>query len=143
MQANVVRVKRSQAQYFRRLALREARSTGREIQAYLVGHVVSPTLTVVDEFCYPKNYAFQTANEVRWYQDEYEKVKHAAEVGGKRIVGDAHSHPDWDSVLSPTDYKSHIEEGYRIAGICSVMNGRTRLRFWIAESALPLEVQYV
>lgn len=143
MQANIVRVKRSQAAYFRKLALREAKNTGKEMQAYLVGHVVSPTLTVVDEFHYTKKYAVQTTGEVRWYHDDYEVVKNAAEANGKRIVGDAHSHPNWDAVLSPTDYRSHIEEGYRIAGICSIQNGRTRLRFWVAESALPLKIEYV
>jgi len=134
-----VRVHRGQAAYFRRLA----RASSKEIQAYLVGHVVSPQLTVVDEFHYPKKYYVQTACEVRWFDEDYQAVKKAAEKRGKRIVGDCHSHPDWDAVLSPTDYRSHIEEGYRIAGICSIKHGRTRLRFWIAESALPLRIEYV
>jgi len=138
-----VRVKRGQAAYFRKLALKEAKKSGKEIQAYMIGHVVSPTLTVVDEFRYPKQYASQTTQVVQWYQDEYEQVEKAAEAAGKRVVGDAHSHPNWDAVLSPTDYQSHIKEGFRIAGICSIQNGRTRLRFWVAESALPLKIEYV
>jgi len=143
MQANLVRVKRSQAAYFRRLALREARATGKEIQAYLVGHVVSPNLTVIEEFHYPKKYYTQTTGEVSWFADEYNVVKLAAEAKGRRIVGDAHSHNEWDAVLSPVDYRSHIEEGFRIAGICSINKGRTRLRFWVAESALPLKIEYI
>lgn len=143
MQANIVRVKRGQAAYFRKLALREAEKSGREIQAYLVGHVVSPQLVVVDEFHYTKKYAEQTTGLVRWYDDDYQVVKKRAEAQSKRIVGDAHSHPNWDAVLSPVDYKSHIEEGFRIAGICSIDKGRTRLRFWVAESALPLKIEYV
>ena len=143
MQANVVRVNRNQAAYFRRLALAEAKKSGKEVQAYLIGHVVSPTLTVVEEFCYTRKYALQTTGEVQWFNDDYEVVKKRAADTSKRIVGDAHSHPDWDAVLSPTDYRSHIEEGYRIAGICSIQNGRTRLRFWVAESALPLKIEYV
>lgn len=134
-----VRVHEGQAAYFRRLA----RRTDKEIQAFLVGHVVSPQLTVVDEFHHPKAYAVQTPCEVRWYDDEYQAVKKSAESRGKKIVGDVHSHPNWDAVLSPVDYRSHIEEGYRVAGICSVHSGRTRLRFWIAESALPLKIEYV
>lgn len=143
MQANIVRVKRGQAAYFRKLALREAAKSGIEIQAYLVGHVVSPTLTIVEEFHYPNAYHTQTTEEVAWFWDEYEKVKAAAEAKGKRIVGDAHSHPNWDAVLSPKDYASHLQDGYRIAGICSIDKGRTRLRFWVAESALPLKIEYV
>lgn len=134
-----VRVHKGQAAYFRRLA----RATKLEIQAYLVGHVVSPSLTVVDEFHYPKKYYSQTTCEVRWFDEDYQVVKKSAEARGKRVVGDCHSHNNWDAVLSPTDYRSHIEEGYRIAGICSIHEGRTRLRFWIAESALPCSVEYV
>jgi proteasome lid subunit RPN8/RPN11 len=143
MQSNIVRVRKTQADYFRRIALREVRKSGREVQAYLIGQVVSPNLTVIDEFRFPKKYAVQTTGEVQWFADEYEVVQRAAEASGKRIVGDAHSHPAWDSVLSPSDYKAHIKEGHRIAGICSVQNGRTRLRFWVVESALPLSVEYV
>jgi proteasome lid subunit RPN8/RPN11 len=140
---STVRVKKTQAAYFRKLALAEAKKSGREIQAYMVGHVVSPTLTVVDEFHYPKKYATQTTQAVKWYQDEYEAVEKSALARDKRVVGDAHSHPFWDAVLSPTDYQSCIKEGYRIAAICSIQNGRTRLRFWIVESALPLKIEYV
>ena len=140
---STVRVKKGQARYFRKLAREEAKKSGREVQAYMIGHVVSPTLTVVDEFRYPKQYAAQTTHVVQWYQDEYDAVEKAAEAAGKRVVGDVHSHPAWDSVLSKTDYESHIKEGHRIAGICSIQNGRTRLRFWIAESALPLKIEYM
>jgi proteasome lid subunit RPN8/RPN11 len=97
----------------------------------------------VDEFHYTKKYFSQSACEVRWFDDAYQEVKQAAESRGKSIVGDCHSHPEWDAVLSPTDYREHIKAGYRIAGVCSVKNGRTRLRFWVAESALPLRVEYV
>jgi proteasome lid subunit RPN8/RPN11 len=140
---SIVRINRSQAAYFRKLALAEARKSGKEIQAYLVGHVVSPQLVVVDSFHYTKKYADQTACFVRWYDAEYQVVKAAAEAAGKHIIGDAHSHPAWDAVMSPTDYVSLIQEGFRIAGICSTQKGRTRLRFWVAESALPLKIEYV
>ena len=136
----LVRVNKNQAAYFR---MKARTASGLEIQAYLVGYVVSPTLTVIEEFHYPKKYAVQTTGEVRWWLDEYALLKASAEAQGKRIVGDCHSHPDWDAVLSPSDYKSHIADGHRITGLCSVMNGKTRLRFWIAESALPVTIEYV
>lgn len=140
---STVRVKRGQAAYFRKLALREAKKSGKEIQAYLVGHVVSPTLTVIDSIHYTKKYAEQTTACVRWYDEDYQVVKKAAEKAAKHIIGDVHSHPNWDSVMSPTDYCAHIQEGFRIAGICSIQNGRTRLRFWVAESSLSLKIEYV
>lgn len=133
-----VRVRKAQLDYFRA----KARDTNLEIQAYLIGEVVSPLLTVVEEFAYPKEYALQKPNEVCWYQHEYEEVKRSAEERGKRIVGDIHSHPNWDAVMSPTDYKAHIEEGYRVCGLCSTMGRKTRVRFWVAESALPCEIEY-
>lgn len=134
-----VRVNRHAAAYFRKLA----RESSKEILAVLVGTVVSPDLTIVDEFHYPDEYAKSTPCEVKWYEHEYQAVKKSAEERGKRIVGDVHSHPEWDAVLSPTDYKAHIEEGYRVAGICAVQGRKTRLRFWIAESALPVKIEYV
>lgn len=133
-----VRIKKSQLDYFRS----KARATNLEIQALLIGEVVSPELTVIESFAYPLHYAEQKPNAVRWYQDEYDAVKRSAERRGKRIVGDIHSHPNWDAVLSPSDYQSHIEEGMRVCGICSTMNRKTRVRFWIAESALPCEVEW-
>lgn len=133
-----VRVHKGQLNYFRA----KARETNCEIQAYLIGEVVSPDLTVVDEFAYPVEYAVQKPNQVRWFQDEYERVKRSAEERGKRVVGDIHSHPNWDAVMSPTDYKSHIEEGYRICGLCSTIDRKTRIRFWVAESALPCAIEY-
>lgn len=138
-----VRVKKSQLDRFRKLA----RQTDKEIQAFLVGRVVSPELTVVEWFAYAKRYAKQSSSEVSWYMEDYEAVKKIAENDNSRIVGDVHSHPEWDSVMSSTDAKSHVQDGHRICGICSVTTGkngkrRTRVRFWIMESALPLDIEY-
>lgn len=133
-----IRVNKSALDYFRK----KARDTNLEIQAYLIGEVVSPALTVVEEFVYPKSYHTQTTCEVNWFFEEYEAVKRSAEERGKRIVGDIHSHPNWDAVMSPTDYESHIEEGFRVCGLCSTMGRKTRVRFWVTESALPLQVEY-
>jgi proteasome lid subunit RPN8/RPN11 len=139
-----VRVSRNQLAYFRKLA----RSTSKEIQALLVGRVVSPELTVIEEFAYPRRYAAQSASGVSWRLDEYEAVKKDAEARGKRVVGDLHSHPEWDAVMSATDAKAHVQDGHRVCGICSTQTNargtrRTRVRFWIMESALPAEVEYV
>lgn len=134
-----VKVKKSQLDYFRKLA---RTSAPLEIQAYLIGEVISPELTVVESFAYPMQYHTQTTGKVRWYTTEFEELKRSAEERGKRIVGDIHSHPQWDAVLSPSDYKAHIEECQRISGLCSVYGKKTRVRFWIAESALPCQIVY-
>jgi proteasome lid subunit RPN8/RPN11 len=136
---SVVRVNKWQLDYFRRLA----RATKLEISALMIGRVINPELTVIDKFVYPKAYHTQTTEEVRWFLDEYEKVRKQAVDEGLSIVGEIHSHPEWDAVLSKDDYKSHIESGSRISAICSILGRRTRVRFWIAESALPCKVEYV
>lgn len=133
-----VKVKKSQLDYFRKLA----RNSDREILAYMIGRVVSPELTVIEYFVYPQSYEVQEKGYVKWFDDEWASVKQQAEEEGFRIVGDIHSHPEWDAVLSPLDYKTHIEEGNRLTGLCSVMGRRTRVRFWIAESSLPCDIEY-
>lgn len=139
---STVRVKRSQLNRFRKLA----RESSKEIQAFLVGRVVNPELTVIEWFAYAKRYAKQTASEVSWFLEDYEAIKKIAEDDGLRIVGDMHSHPEWDAVMSSTDAKSHVQDGHRICGICSTLgksgNKRTRVRFWVMESALPAEIEY-
>ena len=134
-----VRVKKSALDYFRRLA----RNTNKEIQAYLVGRVVSPQLTVIEEFAYTKNYASQTESEVQWYKEDYDKVKAHAVERGFRIVGDLHSHPNYWPVLSDCDHKVLVEEGHRVSGICATMNRKTKVFFWLPETSLACAVEYV
>jgi proteasome lid subunit RPN8/RPN11 len=135
-----VRLSKGALNYFRKMA-RECKN---EIQALLVGEVVSPTLIVIDSFIYPKSYAVQKPNTVGWYLDEYQEVKKKAEERGRRIVGFIHSHPNWDAVLSPDDYKICITDMHRVCGICSTdpEKGKTRVRFWVMDSALPCEIVY-
>lgn len=133
-----VKLKKGQLDHFRKLA----RNTHKEIQAYLIGEVVSPEVTVVHKFVYCTKYAVQTPSHVQWFNEEYEKVKKSAEERGLRVVGDIHSHPKWDAVMSPSDYKAHIEEGHRVSGICSTESRKTRVRFWVAEFSLPCEIVY-
>lgn len=134
-----VRVDKGKLNYFRR----KARETNLEIQAYLIGKVVSPELTIIEKFIYPKQYAEQTANNVCWYLQDYNEVKKEAEEKGLRIVGDIHSHPNWFPVLSECDHRNHLADGQRITGICSTMQGRTKVYFWLAESSLPCKIEYV
>lgn len=134
-----VRVNKNQLNYFRNLA----RNTPKEIQAYLIGKIVSPTLTVIEKFVYTNDYAIQTEGEVAWYWKDYVKAKHEAEEKGLRVIGDIHSHPNWDAVMSPDDYHNFVGEGFRICGIVSTRERKTRVRFWIAESALPCDIDYI
>lgn len=134
-----VKLNKHQLDYFRR----KARESKYEILAYLIGRVVSQRLTVVEKFEYTNDYEVQDSGHVKWKDNEYAKIKADAEADGLRVLGDIHTHPDWDAVLSPRDYKTHIEEGSRITGICSVIGNKTRVRFWLAESSLPCEIEYI
>lgn len=135
---NTVKLKKSHLDYFRK----QARNSKYEIQAYLIGEVVSPNLTVIDSFEYTDEYAKQTTCSVAWYRASYDEVQKKAEKRGRRIVGHIHSHPNWDAVLSSSDYKSCIAEGHRICGIVSTDGPKTRVRFWLMDCALPAEIVY-
>lgn len=137
--ATRVKIDKAQLDYFRQ----QARSSPNlEIMAYLIGEVVSPTLTVVDSFEYTSAYRTQTSGEVSWTWPEYNRVYKKAEEQKKRIVGFIHTHPQWDAVLSPADYGVCISDGSRICGIVSVYDRKTRVRFWTIDSALPCEITY-
>lgn len=139
MKNNRVRLLKGQLDYFRK----QARESSLEIQAYLVGEVVSPTLTVVDYFAYTDEYGLQTRGQAAWFRRDYEQVKREAEERGRRIIGSIHSHPNMcDAVLSPEDYNSCITEGHRICGIVSAEHGRTLVRFWVVDCALPADIVY-
>jgi len=134
-----VKLKKSSLDYFRRLA----RQSELEIEAYLIGTVVSPFLVKIDQFCYPQEYTEQTKDNVQWSPQDYKRVRELAEKQGKRIVGTIHSHPKADVVLSPDDYESHFTEGFRVLGICSVNEKKTKVHFWINDSSLPCVVEYI
>ena len=133
-----VKLKKGALDYFRQLA----RKTPLEIHAYLIGEIVSPTLVVVDKFAYPKRYEVQTPANVGWFGEDFIALKNRVEQAGKRIVGDIHSHPEWDAVMSPDDHRGAIIDALRVCGICSVYGGKTRVRFWVPESSLPCELIY-
>lgn len=137
---NRVRVKldKHQLDYFRKLA----RNSPLEIHAYLVGQIVSPELVRVDYFAYPIEYKEQTAGSVQWYSEELDELRRSALSENRVIVGDIHSHPNWDAVMSPADYNGAITDALRVCGICSVYGNKTRVRFWVPDSALPCETVY-
>lgn len=133
-----VKLRKGQLDYFRKLS----RESQLEIQAYLIGEVVSPSLTIVEQFAYTDQYGLQTHDRVVWYRADYERVRKQAEERGKRVVGSIHSHPEWDAVVSPSDYKACLAEGHRICGIVSTDGPDTRVRFWVMDCALPCEIVY-
>jgi proteasome lid subunit RPN8/RPN11 len=132
-----IKIKKSQLDYFRHLA----RDSAKEIQAMLIGEVLNPDLVKIVRIVYPKKYEEQTYSSVCWDSEEYKACAEKAAREGFRIVGHIHSHPNWDAVLSENDHQIHLEEGYRVSGLCSTQGRKTRIRFWLAESSLPCKVE--
>jgi proteasome lid subunit RPN8/RPN11 len=130
-----VQVHKPQLNYFRR----RARNSKKEVLAFLLGTVTSPTLTKIEKFYYPE-LLVQTGAAVQAYTDGARAT--AAKLNLK-IVGSIHSHSDWVPILSPTDYKAHITDGDRVSGIVGTNGRHTRVYFWTVDSALPLEIEYV
>lgn len=133
-----VKVDKNQLAYFRRLA----RSSPLEVHAYLVGEIVSPGFVKVDYFAYPAEYKLQTSESVQWYADELDTLRKRVISENLVVVGDIHSHPQWDAVMSPADHAGAIVDSLRICGVCSVYGQKTRVRFWVPDSALPCEIVY-
>ena len=111
--------------------------------AYLIGEVVSPTLTVVKRFVYTKDYFEQTPTSISWSVDEYDRVKKEAEEEGLVIVGSLHSHPNFFPVLSSTDCKTHVTEQVRVSGVYGFIGKKGMVCFWVSESFQPLKKEYV
>ena len=134
-----VRIKKGALNHFRKRA-REAYPL--EIHAFLFGIVNSVNEIEVTDVRYPKEYNLQTSNHVQWTVEEYAKLKERAAATNKLIVGDIHSHPNWDAVMSERDYNACILDSLNICGICSVYDKKTRVRFWTPTSSLPCEIIY-
>jgi proteasome lid subunit RPN8/RPN11 len=133
-----VRLKRGALSHFRKLA----RNSPNELMALLIGEVVNAKLTVVDSFEYAKEYAESSPSRVVWYQSELERVQKKAEARGRCVVGLIHSHPEWDAVMSSADSEVLLYYGYRVCGIVSIHDRKTRTRFWVSDSSLPCEIKY-
>jgi proteasome lid subunit RPN8/RPN11 len=134
-----VQIKRSALNHFRKKARSEYPL---EIQAYLAGKVISVNEVQITDFLYTKKYYKQSSNEVSWSTSEYDSVKKEVEENGLSIIGEIHTHPGWDAVMSPSDYKANVTQQLVLCGIVSVNNNRTRARFWTPTSSLPCEIIY-
>jgi proteasome lid subunit RPN8/RPN11 len=135
-----VKVRKNQLDYFRKVAREDFPL---EVEAYLIGSVISPTTVIIDKFVYTKKYAVQTVGTVQWSAKEFTKVEKLANKMNARVIGSIHSHPNCeDAVVSETDYNSHFTDGWRILGICLVRQEGTLVRFWVQETSLPCKIVY-
>lgn len=134
-----VKVNKEALNYFRKLA-RE--NYPNEIQAYLLGTIASIDTIEILEFKYPKKYSIQSPTEVNWSDEDYREMYQYAHENNLTVVGDCHSHPNWDAVMSGADYRSSIFASLIICGIVSVYDRKTRVRFWTPNSALPCKIIY-
>jgi proteasome lid subunit RPN8/RPN11 len=137
MEATVY-ISKSALDYFRS----KARDCPHEIQAYLVGDYVHPNKYIVKALVHPREYAIQTSACVQPSGEDYARAKQLALDEGMRIIGDIHTHPNADPVMSVPDYEACMADGLQICGIVSVRGRKTQVRFWMANSALPCEVSY-
>ena len=133
-----VKVSKYQLNCFRRLA----RSTNKEVEACLVGKVVSAQLIVIHRFVYTKKYEKQTTNTVKWFDREFEDLKVEAGDQQLALLGTIHSHPNFWPVVSPADHLALVADQMRVTGICATMKGKTVVYFWVAESCLPCKIEY-
>lgn len=134
-----VRVKKGALDYFRKLA---RQAFPYEIQAYIFGKVISVDIVEITGFAYADRYAKQDRNSVCWYTEDFDKVKDKVESQGDTIIGEIHSHPNFDAVMSPADYEASVTQQFVLCGLCSVNKGRTRIRFWTPTTALHCEIIY-
>jgi len=135
-----VRVRRSKLDYFKRKA---KAACPLEIQAYLMGNVLSTEEIEITDFIYPKRYHTQTCEEVAWYDEDYKKFKNRVEREGKYSVGDIHTHPNYPPIMSGQDYQTAVTESSMISGICSVYGNRTHVVFWTTTSSKPCIIEYI
>ena len=134
-----VRVNKYQLNYFRKIA---RQGFPNEVQAYLTGKVLSVDSVEITGFHYTPNYAKQGRGEVAWWAEDFNKVKKEAEEENLTILGEMHSHPNFDAIMSPADYSASITQQFVLCGLCSVNRGHTRVRFWTPTSALTCEIIY-
>jgi proteasome lid subunit RPN8/RPN11 len=121
----------------------KARDSALEIHAYLIGEVQYPNKFVITSIEHARQYSAQTEEAVVPAGEEWNRVNRKADAEGRRIIGDIHSHPNWDAIMSPADYQACVMDGTEICGIVSVRGRKTNVRFWHVNSALPCEIKYV
>ena len=131
-------LKKNQLDYFRSLA----RKNKNEIHAYLIGKEQPEKHSVIiKKFVYPKKYEIQTAYNIKWFDSEYANMVESLD-GDNIIIGDIHTHPNAEAILSKEDYDGCLQEGLTVCGICSVYGNKTFVRFWNPHSALPMDIEY-
>jgi proteasome lid subunit RPN8/RPN11 len=135
-----VKVKRGALNHFRKKA-RDVFPL--ELHAYLLGNVISVNTIEITDFCYPESYYIQTGNNVQWSAEEYAALKEKAAANNKVIIGDIHSHPNYEPIMSPQDYKAAILDSLSVCAICSVYGRKTRVKFWTPQSSLPCDIIYI
>lgn len=133
-----VQISKHALDYFRS----KARDCPYEIHAYLIGECVYPDKFIVRSVEHTQEYEVQNKECCQPSPDEYMRARWKAEEQGLRIIGDIHSHPEWDSVMSGQDHAACLQDGLQICGIVSTIGRRTRARFWQVNSALPCVIKY-
>jgi proteasome lid subunit RPN8/RPN11 len=133
-----VHVSKTALDYFRK----KARNSPYEIQAYLLGDVHYPNHINVTSIEHAREYAEQTKGCVQPSGEEFDRVKKLAQFQGHRLVGDIHSHPNEDPIMSPSDYRAAVIDGLPVIGIVGVRKRKTQVVFWIAGSPLPCDIDY-
>lgn len=134
----IVHVSKHALDYFRS----KARDCPLEIHAYLIGQVEYPNKFVITSIEHARHYDLQTADNVAPAGEEWNRVNRKADEEGRRIIGDIHSHPNWEAVMSPSDYQACVMDGTEICGIVSVRGRKTQVKFWHVNSALPCRINY-
>ena len=132
----VVHVHKAQLDYFRHLA----RNSPKEILAYLMG-TMTESMCRVSYFAYPALNR-QSSETVRACEKSSKEIIERAEEKGLVLLGDVHSHPQWWPVKSKADHKAQLTECSRLCGVCAVMDRKTKVYFWVAESSLPATLLY-
>jgi len=134
----IVRLKRHHLDYFRRKCIRSLD----EEYAMLLGYRISPSLVEVHRWIYPE-LATKTPGNIETVRGAVETVHARAREWGMVVIGDIHSHPDDDTVMSHCDFQDHRRHNHCVTGILSVNKNQTRLAFWEKDSPLPASVQYI
>jgi proteasome lid subunit RPN8/RPN11 len=133
-----VHVSKAALDYFRK----KARNSPYEIQAYLIGDVYHNHHINITSIEHAREYDIQTKCNVAPTGPEFNRVKQLAIEQGHLIVGDIHSHPNEDPIMSPSDFRACVEDNLRVCAIVGVHGRRTKVLFWLAGSPLPCEVEY-
>lgn len=133
----IVRLHKSQLDYARR----KARSTPNEIYGLLFGHLVNAQCAEIHKITYPK-LDTSTPNGVDINPASLEEHIEDAAEDGHKLIGGIHSHPNYIPVMSKTDHCNHKEWEDTLSGIISIINRKTTVCFWTADSSLPAEIKY-